>query len=224
MNTEHGAPSARPELWNPDVAAALSVVLSPIFGATIQALNWHRLGQRRRARIAWLWVAFNTIVPLAIGGYAMTSTDNEHAVARIINLALFAELVLWYFASARSQSRYLTHEIQGAYTRASWLAPLCAVVVIVGSVYGLAASAQGRDRTPLTTTSAVRAASTPGTVSLTALTTRPVKSSTFLRRTQRLSGDWSHRAFSPAPMVYDSSAFCSRSTALVFKSIRLTLT
>ena len=39
-----------PELWNPQTAAVLSLVLSPAFGAWIHAENWRILGNEKRAQ------------------------------------------------------------------------------------------------------------------------------------------------------------------------------
>src|ERR1051325_2512370 len=46
---------AKPSLWNPSVASAWSLLLTPIFGAVLHALNWRELRHQNRqlGNIAW---------------------------------------------------------------------------------------------------------------------------------------------------------------------------
>ena len=125
-------------LWNPDVAALLSLPFSPIFGSIIHALNWRRLGQPRRELVAWIWAAsiLLGLVGIAIlGAFARLSEGAIEGYLRVAHILIF---FLWYFVTARSQGKYIVKEIRNEYRRESWFVPLCLAIILIGSLYGVA--------------------------------------------------------------------------------------
>jgi len=117
-------------LWNPDVAAALSVVLTPVFGAVIHALNWKTLREERRARAAWVWagVMFAVFAAAALHGQVPGTTNVRATFA----LVLLVSLAWWYFGAARAQSKFVVNELKSSYVRASWFTPIW-LAAILGS-------------------------------------------------------------------------------------------
>jgi hypothetical protein len=125
-------------LWNPDVAALLSIPFSPILGSIIIALNWRRLGQPRRARAACIWTAFIILAVLVVLIFGANERLSESAIDGYLRLTQFITLILWYFGSARAQGKYIVKEIRNEYRRESWFTPLCLGVILIASLYGLA--------------------------------------------------------------------------------------
>jgi len=117
--------AARPPaaLWNPDLAAALSVVFTPVFGAVIHALNWSRLRQDARARAGWTWAFTLGAVTVAALGYTALAKRDVKAVA-LLQLVMAVCLVWWYFGAARAQAKFVVDELKGDYSRASWFTPV----------------------------------------------------------------------------------------------------
>lgn len=127
-------------LWNPDVAALLSLLFSPAFGAIIHALNWLRLGQRRRATNAWLWALFILVAKVVYSIYAMNANSDKLTWSDGYKLMQFVMIILWYFCAARSQGQYIAREMRGGYRRESWFIPVCIAIIMFGSLGVLADS------------------------------------------------------------------------------------
>jgi hypothetical protein len=125
-------------LWNPDVAALLSIPFSPIFGSVIHALNWRRLGEPRRAMASWIWAAFLLSAVLIIPIFGANARLSASVIDGYLKLTQFVTLILWYFGTARTQSKYVVNKIRNQYHRESWLIPICVAVILVASLYGLA--------------------------------------------------------------------------------------
>lgn len=125
-------------LWNPDVAALLSIPFSPIFGSIIHALNWRRLGEHRRATVSWIWAAFILLAVLTVNVFGASARLSASTIDGYLKLTQFVTLILWYFGTARSQGKYIVNKMRNEYRRESWLIPLCIAVILVGSLYGLA--------------------------------------------------------------------------------------
>lgn len=128
---------ASPILWNPDVAALLSIAFTPVFGAAIHALNWRRLGQNRRAAVSWIWATFILLAFLGIGFYAAAAQISEHATDGLVRLTQLFTLILWYFGAARTQGKHIAGKIHNEYFRESWFIPVSVAVILVGALYGL---------------------------------------------------------------------------------------
>ena len=127
-------------LWSPDVAALLSIPFSPIFGAIIHALNWRRLGQRRREMSAWLWAAAILFSLVVVSIYGVKAQLDESAKDGIYRLQQLLTLVLWYFGAARGQGKYVVRVMRNEYRRESWFVPICVAIIFVGAFLGLAGS------------------------------------------------------------------------------------
>ena len=126
---KNGAATPAAPLWNPDLAAALSIVFTPVFGAVIHALNWSRLQQQARAQAGWRWAAGLGVVLVATAGYSAFATHDPKAGA-FLKLVLLGSLVWWYFGAARAQSKFITNELKGSYVRASWFTPIWLAVIV----------------------------------------------------------------------------------------------
>ena len=75
-----------PKLYNPGAAAIWALLLPCFFGPVIHGLNWSQLGEKKKARNAWLWAVSFVICILFLPGFAI--------------LLLFA---IWYYASGQHQ-------------------------------------------------------------------------------------------------------------------------
>jgi putative signal transducing protein len=134
---DDGEPAAKSDaatpsapLWNPDLAAALSIVFTPVFGAILHALNWGRLRQEARARTGWKWAAAIGVVTIATAGYGAFETRDPKAAGAMLRLVLLLSLLGWYFGAARAQSKFVVNELKGRYVRASWFTPVWLAVII----------------------------------------------------------------------------------------------
>lgn len=122
-----------PKLWNPDMAAFLSWILTPVFGAIIHALNWHSLDQPRKAYISWGWAVLTFLGLIAISVYFQNKFGDGKTSDRLSGVASFAVLVVWYFSFGRSQSKFIARQLNGKYTKAGWFNVFCITTIIVSS-------------------------------------------------------------------------------------------
>jgi hypothetical protein len=122
-------PTSAP-LWNPDIAAALSIVFTPVFGAVIHALNWKTLREERRASVAWVWAAVIVFVLVAAALHGIV--PGARNVGATFVLVMLASLAWWYFSAARAQSKFVVNELKGRYVRAGWFTPIW-LAAILGS-------------------------------------------------------------------------------------------
>ena len=123
-------PTPPAPLWNPDVAAALSIVFTPVFGAVIHALNWKTLRDERRASMAWVWAAVIVIVLAAAALHGIVPGARD--VGATFVLVMLVSLAWWYFGAARAQSKFMVNGLKGRYVRASWFTPIW-LAAILGS-------------------------------------------------------------------------------------------
>jgi hypothetical protein len=99
------------KLWNPNTAANWSLLLTPIFGAWIQALNWKELNQPDKAKSSMAWVYGYVI-------FILTSLFIN--IPPVLGLGV---LLGWYFSSAKGQVKYIK-ENGVSYQKKSWGKPL----------------------------------------------------------------------------------------------------
>ncbi len=108
-----------------------------MFGAIIHALNWRRLGQSRRAMVAWSWAAFVLVAYFSVAVYGSVARLSEHTTGTYLRLTQLVLLPFWYFAAARTQGKYISHQLKGQYFRESWFIPIVVTIIVIGSLYGL---------------------------------------------------------------------------------------
>jgi hypothetical protein len=123
-------------LWNPNAAAAWSLLFTPVFGAWLHALNWRALGdtEREKASLAW-----------AVGGAAIlvvyllidATSYNSHIGDQIERSIEVVFIVAWYLASARAQANLVRDAYAGAYEKKSWRTPLLWALAGFGIYVGL---------------------------------------------------------------------------------------
>jgi len=101
---------AAPALWNPEAAGGWSLFFTPIFGSILVLRNWQALGAKEKIRGAQLWLIASIIMVVV-----------QFLVSAPL---LFVYLVIWYFASAKSQAKYVREKWGKEYPRKSWLWPL----------------------------------------------------------------------------------------------------
>jgi hypothetical protein len=100
------APAEMPELYNPAVAAVLSLLFTPIFGAQLQALNWAELGETSQVRASRLWV--RTTVWLIIAFLiAQVLLRNEPLMKYAGIYFLIVLWVCWMATTGWRQIRYV---------------------------------------------------------------------------------------------------------------------
>lgn len=136
--TKPAVDSSSPILWNPDMAALLSIPFSPIFGAAIHALNWKRLGQPHRAKTAWYWTALIVLAFLSVGIYGGIAQLEERNIDACMRLTQLLTLIPWYFGAARGQGKYLMREMRGEYRKESWFVPVSLAIILTGLLWGSA--------------------------------------------------------------------------------------
>jgi hypothetical protein len=120
--------AAAPALWNPNAAANWSLLLSPIFGTWLHMLNWRALGETERAESAKTWLMVSTLLQagVSIGGALLPFSGLERLRAPVS----FVLLIAWYFASARSQAKWVTEHYGDDYPRRGWTPPLLGALVL----------------------------------------------------------------------------------------------
>ena len=112
-----------PTLWNPTVAALLSVPFTPIFGAYINYRNWAKLGLPELAETSRSWsIALLAIIIIGAGFFIYLPIEhplvtNLHYLPNILS-------IVWYLLSGRRQVQYVKANYAGSYKRSSWAGPL----------------------------------------------------------------------------------------------------
>jgi len=127
LETTVTAPEAAPPLWNPDVAGAWSIFLTPIFGSAIVRKNWQALGDEQKARTGTVWLSVSIAVLVAAlfaGMFGVT-------VGRFISLFY---LIVWYFAWQKPQTTYIKERWGKEYPHKGWGMPL---MIAIGAILGL---------------------------------------------------------------------------------------
>jgi hypothetical protein len=121
-------------LWSPDKAAFFSIFFTPTFGAIIHALNWHQLGQKSKAIQSWLWAAATFITYIVVSVYGGLHQYSNDDVIKLLVLNQWITIIVWYFLSARAQSKYVVNQFKDGYTRNSWFNPFCISIIVWGGL------------------------------------------------------------------------------------------
>jgi len=132
MNTQETNAEEKPPIWNPNLAAILSIPLTPVFGAYLHMLNWRELGEPQRAATSQKW--FKAAIALAIGYIILpVATPDLKDVDVKMSLVGWVFLISWYLASARSQAKFVKEKYGTNYTKRPWGKALgIALLVILG--------------------------------------------------------------------------------------------
>ena len=105
------------KIWNPNVAACLSIIFTPIFGAWIHAKNWEVLKKEQERRWSMLFVYCLIIVTIFIVYYQIFIGDVKSSPLSI------GTLLTWYFILGKSQLSHIKDNNIN-YEKKSWIKPL----------------------------------------------------------------------------------------------------
>lgn len=119
------------ELWNPNAAANWSLLFTPIFGSYLQMKNWQALGKPEDANTAKNWIIFTIIFILFINFATPFIWDDVEKVTTISRGLGFWYIIIWYFAYAKKQPKYVKEKLNDNYQKKSWIIPLISAVVIL---------------------------------------------------------------------------------------------
>ncbi len=117
----------RAPLWNPNAAACWSLLFTPAFGAWLHLFNWRAMNQPGRLGPARTWLVVS-IVFFVVTLVASLLLPQSGTALRVLN---FVYLLIWYFASARAQVRFVREEFGTDYPRRGWWRPLLIAVGVV---------------------------------------------------------------------------------------------
>jgi hypothetical protein len=117
-----------PVLWNPEAAGAWSLIFNPIFGSILVLMNWQRLGVKDKVRTAQIWVGVSLLVLLSL----------VFLPRNLFSTVSLSYLLVWYFASAKPQAKYINERWGKTYPRRSWLWPLLIAFGVLFSLFCLA--------------------------------------------------------------------------------------
>ena len=109
-----------PALWNPNAAANWSLLFSPAFGAFIHARNAKTLGRSDEAKANQKWF-YGNLVFLGITLLSTLTPSLSDAPFRMVGLVI---LLVWYFALAKKQAKYVKDTFGGNYPKKAWGKPL----------------------------------------------------------------------------------------------------
>ncbi len=122
---------SRPALWNPNAAACWSLIFTPLFGATLHLLNWRSMQRAERMVGAKAWLVVSAVLFLL----TMVLSITLPAASNALRVGSFVYLLIWYFAAARPQVKFVKLEYGRDYVRRAWWVPLLiAIVVVVASM------------------------------------------------------------------------------------------
>jgi hypothetical protein len=119
-------------IWNPNAAANWSLLFSPAFGAYLHMRNWHALQEPAKAASAKGWFIASLIMlgVYVVLGFLFPNSKTVNAATRGLALAY---LLVWYFAAARGQVKYVNARFGTSYERRKWGKPLAVgALAIIG--------------------------------------------------------------------------------------------
>ena len=103
-----------PKLYNPTAAAVLGILLSPIIGAWLHAINWRELGNEDAARQN-MYVVYGTFAfgILSMLLYFFAAIEIPIYTGSLIALG-------WFFSIGKNQIDFLRREAGNEYMRKKW--------------------------------------------------------------------------------------------------------
>jgi lysylphosphatidylglycerol synthetase-like protein (DUF2156 family) len=129
LPAEHPVDDRAPALWDPEVAADWSLLLSPAFGAALQMRNWQHLGRPEEAAASRNWVIGSLVFCLLAIVLSVQMGVNGAEMSCSLYLIL---LMVWYLNSGKAQARYVRDHFGADYRRRSWGKPIALVVGLLG--------------------------------------------------------------------------------------------
>lgn len=115
------AEHASPPLWNPIAIGLWSILLTPIFGATLQLLNWKALGDEGNARISRYWLFGFIVYCAALAVVPMLSPASSQIADSTYGVG-FLLLVAWNMTAGKAQYLHVLRRFGPSYRRRSWFA------------------------------------------------------------------------------------------------------
>lgn len=107
-------------LWSPDLAAWLSMALTPIFGATLHWMNSRALRDPGLQRAATVWLALS-VAATGAAFWLLRGREWSLAMPLRVSGALFFYTAAWYLFGAHPQSRFITRSFGTTYPHRSML-------------------------------------------------------------------------------------------------------
>lgn len=126
--------SATPALWNPNAAAAWSLMFGPLFGAWLHMKNWQTMGDSDKAaqNKGWLIGTLCFYVLTLVLTLAFPESKLMDSMQRAAGLGL---LIGWYYHVGKWQQATVLARYGKDYPRKGWLKPLgMAVLMLVALV------------------------------------------------------------------------------------------
>ncbi|MEY2686118.1 MAG: hypothetical protein RL375_316 [Pseudomonadota bacterium] len=93
-------------LWNPHLAALLSLVFTPVFGAWLHCSNAVLLGDPRLRRVGWMWLGV-ALAFTASGLYLVSAGQLAPTSAFSASALLGGYTLVWYAFAGHKQSRVI---------------------------------------------------------------------------------------------------------------------
>lgn len=119
------------ELWNPNATANWSLLFTPIFGSYLQMKNWQALGEIKEANTAKNWLIFTLVFILFINFLPYIANADPEQSSTLSRGLGFWYIIIWYFAYARKQPKYVKQKLNDNYQKKSWLIPLVSATIIL---------------------------------------------------------------------------------------------
>lgn len=112
-------------LWNPNAAAAWSLLFTPVFGAALHMLNARAMGDERLRKLnKWFLIGFVLLVPIIEAGailYAVLFKLDMIFFIFPFPTPLFTMFLIWYIAAGRRQAALVAEQYGSNYPRRPWL-------------------------------------------------------------------------------------------------------
>jgi len=114
-----------PAIWNPNLTANFSFLLSPAFGSYLQMLNWRALGEPQKAASARNWyyatmVIWIVIILIGARGEVLFEKLDSEAAELSATLIWFLFTAIWYFSAGKAQSKYVEEKLGSSYAKKPW--------------------------------------------------------------------------------------------------------
>ena len=144
-----------PAIWNPNLTANFSFLLSPAFSSYLQMLNWRALGEPEKVASARNWYYVTLVMWIVIMLIALTGEvlfeklDSETAELSAL-LIWFLFTAIWYLSAGKAQSKYVEEKFGSSYAKKPWVkavligfGALLSWVIVTAAIIGFVLGAAG---------------------------------------------------------------------------------